>query len=230
MSSKRKMTFHVKQKSKETAAPATIPADNYLKAGKAHCPECGKADLEVTSHYFANPPGALLPNQVEDRLLKLEIRCRSCAAAFTEVNEKQFKESSDEDGKRDGVKTDKPKHCPFCSKDNILFDSAAIHFKGDDRYAQKVFCIDCKRHHLEWSTYTFLKLEEWDGVSHYQKLYDSLQKRQEHLALQLHRRGQPLHTSEAFQINQQLMDRIKETRLENPPKYDTLPDRFGDGL
>jgi len=226
MSPKRKMTYHVKQKPKHPAAPAEIPSAAYIKDGKAHCPDCGKADLEVTSHYFANPPGAVPPNQVEDLFLKLEIRCRTCSATFTEVNEKQFKESTDEDGKRTEVKTSKPKHCPFCSKENILFDSAAIHFKGKDLYGQKVFCIDCKRHHMEWSTYTFLRLEEWDGVGHYQKLYDSLQKRQEHLALQLHRRGQPLHTSEAYQINQQIMERIRETRLEHPPEYDTLPDRF----
>jgi len=226
MSPKRKMTYHVKQKAKQSMAPAEIPADKYIQGGKAHCPECGKADLEVVSHYFANPPGSIPPNQVEDRFLKLELRCRACAATFTEVSEKNFSESTDEEGRREGIKTDKPKHCPFCGKENIFFDSAVIHFKGKDQYAQKVFCIDCKRHHLEWSEYSFLRLEEWDGVGHYRKLYDSLKKRQEHLAMQIRRRGQALHTSEPYQINQQVMERIMETRLENPPEYDALPDRF----
>lgn len=226
MSSKRKMSFHVKRKAKPESGPAEVSAANYLKGGKAHCPACGKADLEIVSHYFANPPGTLPPNQAEERFLKLEIRCRSCGATFTEVNEKQFKESTDENGKRDGIKTDEPRHCPFCSKDNIRIDAAAIHFRGDDRYFQEVFCNDCQKSHREWFTYSFLKLEEWDGVSHYRKLYDSLQKRQEHLGLQLHQRGQAPHTSEAFQINQQVMDRIRETRLDHPPAYDTLPDRF----
>ena len=225
MSAKHKMKYHVKQR-KGTEAPMEIPSGKYLKGGKAHCPECAKATLKLESHYFANPPGTLLPNQVEDRYLKLEIRCESCAAAFTEVNEKHFKSSSDLDGGRGDVTVEKIKHCPFCGGENILFDSAVIHFKQDNLYAQKVFCVDCNRHHLEWSEYEFLSLEEWDGVGHYEKLLESLQKRHEQLAMQLHRRGQPLHASEPYQINQQLMDRIRETRIENPPEYDPLPDRF----
>lgn len=225
MSAKRKMKYHVKQR-KETDAPVEIPSGKYLRDGKAHCPECDKTALKLESHYFANPPGTLLPNQVEDRFLKLELRCEACAATFTEVNEKQFKNSTDLDGERKDVKVDKVKHCPFCGGEHIFFDSAVIHFKQENRYAQKVFCVDCKRHHLEWSEYSFKALEEWDGVGHYEKLLENLKKRQDHLALQLHRRGQPLHSSEPYQINQQLMDRIRETRIENPPEYDELPDRL----
>lgn len=225
---KRKMKFHVQTRQK-TDRPELLAADGYLVDGRAHCPHCGRADLTLVSHYFANPPGPFPSDQAEDRYLKLELRCNACLATFTEVSEKQYHHSTDLQGTRQGLGGDEIKHCPYCGAENLLLDSAAIHFSGDGQYSQKVFCVDCKRHHLEWSEYRFLTLESWDGVSHYQKLYDNIRKRQEALALQLHHRGQALHTSQAYRINQQLIDRIRETRLENPPQYDILPTRLQSG-
>lgn len=222
---KQKMKFHVKTR-KKPGQIDLIPSENYLKGGKAHCPECGKTDIRLVSHHFANPPGPFPPNQAEDRYLKLELRCNACQATFTEVSEKRYQSSTDCEGGKDGVQFEGIKRCPFCGGENLLYDSAAIHFEGKDRYSQKVFCVDCKRHHLEWSVYSFLNLETWDGIDHYEKLHESLRKRQEQLAIQLHNRGQALHTSEAYRLNQQLIERIRETRIENPPQYDTLPDRF----
>ncbi len=222
---KRKMKYHVKTH-KKSNQPESIPSDNYLKNGKAHCPECGKSAIKLVSHYFANPPGPFPPNQAEDRYLKLELRCTACQAAFAEINEKHYQSSTDSEGKKNGIQFEEIKRCPFCGGENLLFDSAAIHFEGNDRYSQKVFCVDCKQHHLEWSVYSFLSLETWDGIDHYEKLHENLKKRQEQLAIQLHNRGQALHTSDAYRLNQQLIDRIRETRLENPPQYDILPDRF----
>ncbi len=226
MSKKRKMQFIVKSKIKKSREPKVLDSAKYMQNKRAHCPFCEKDNLKMSSHYFSNPPGQKLQELKTDLFLNFEMRCNECGQTFTEVNTKEYLKSTNLDQKQQEENFQDVKTCPFCGEHNLLFDSAVLHFLDDSNYYFKIFCISCKKHFLEWYKYEFHQLKEWNGISYYQELYDRLKKKEAHLVLQLHRRNQPIHSSQEYQINNQIMEKIKESRLEKPDLYIEIPLRF----
>jgi hypothetical protein len=126
---------------------------------------------------------------------------------------------------KERIQFEEIKRCPFCGGENLLFDSAAIISKETTVFPEGFL------RGLQTASSGVVRVfvsvpgnVEWDRS--YEKLHENLKKRQEQLAIQLHKSGDTLHTSDAYRLNHSSLTAFGKPGSKIRRSTISFPDRF----